>query len=102
MTGGIEKAPFTPYRLEEERSEDKRTVISVSMNEEELARLKASARSLQQPKDSTALKQLAELGAIVLHEDKMGAALQVVLKNRTKNRRTGAEVDDAKVGRIPP
>lgn len=93
----IEKKPFIPYKLEEERSNDKGTIITVRLNEAEYRELMRAEKVLEQPKDSTALKQLAEIGQVVIHDDKLGAIMKVILKNRYKNRRTGAEVQGANV-----
>jgi len=85
----IEKKPFVPYKLEEEKKDDKRETFTVSINKEERKQLNEDKKILQQSKDSTALKQLAELGHIVLHDDLTGRIAQVILQNKRRNKRLG-------------
>lgn len=76
--------PFTRYH------EDKQIdSFSVRLNADERKQLEADKELLQQSKDSTALKQLAELGHVVLHDGKIGHYLRTVLGNVRKNRRLG-------------
>jgi len=92
MKNNLIKPAFTPTRLEEERAEDKRRVVPVSLNEEEQERLNVSKKTLQQPKDSTAIKLLAEIGMIVLHDPLMGKIISSIFINKAKNKRTGHEL----------
>ena len=85
----IKKKPFVPYKLEEEKKDDKRETFTVSINKEERLQLNEDKKILQQAKDSTALKQLAELGHIVLHQDITGQIAQVILQNKRRNKRLG-------------
>lgn len=85
----IKKTPFRTTKLEEEKKEDKRETFTVSINKEERARLNEDKKILQQVKDSTALKQLAELGHNVLHSDLTGKSLKIVLGNKQRNKRLG-------------
>ena len=85
----IERVPFVPYRDEEEREKDKSKIFTVRLNEEEQRRLKASKLLLRQPKDSTALKMLADIGYNVLQDRLTNEILQVVFKNKDKNERMG-------------
>ncbi len=85
----IEKTPFRTTRLEEEKEDDKRETFTVSINKEERLRLNEDKKILQQSKDSTALKQLAELGRIVLHDDITGKISKVILDNKRRNQRLG-------------
>lgn len=80
---------FSPTRYDEEREKDKSKVFTVRLNREEQERLNASKKVLQQPKDSTALKMLAEIGYIVLHDQLTGQIIQKVFKNKEKNARLG-------------
>jgi len=64
-------------------------VLTVKLNREENQTLKSCALLLQQPKRSTALKQIASIGAKVLLDDKIGVILQVILENKRKNKRMG-------------
>jgi len=81
--------PFVPYKLEEDKVNDKRETFTVSLNAAEREQLNADKRILQQTKDSTAIKQLAELGHIVLHDDLTGKVLRAVLDNSRRNKRLG-------------
>ena len=85
----IQKKPFKAYKLEEEKKDDKRETFTVSINKEERTRLNEDKKLLQQEKDSTALKQLAELGSNVLHSDLTGKSLRIVLGNKRRNKRLG-------------
>ena len=44
---------------------------------------------LQQTKDATAIKQLAKIGSIVLHEKKTAKILDIIMNNKRKNKRLG-------------
>ena len=85
----LEQKPFVPYKLEEEKKDEKRETFTVSINKEERLRLNEDKKILQQTKDSTAIKQLAELGHNVLHSDLTGKSLRVVLDNKRRNKRLG-------------
>jgi len=85
----IEKEAFVPYRTEEERDLDISKVIPVRLNTEERERLNASKTVLQQSKDSTALKMLAEIGYIVLHDQLTGKIITTIFKNKARNERSG-------------
>lgn len=87
----LEQKPFTPYRLEEERAQDKGKVFTIRLNAEELTNLKAAQNILQQEKDSTTLKQLAMFGLYVLHDRSTAYILQVLNDNIRKNKRLGIE-----------
>jgi len=92
----IDTPKFTPQRLEEERSKDKSKVLTIRLNEEESKQLDEVMAFLQQPKDSTAYKQMFRLGYLnVIHDEKIKAILTAVLENRRKNWRTGIEPEQA-------
>lgn len=80
----IEQEPFRKYN--EDKSVDS---FTVRLNEEERILLNSCKNILEQSKDSTALKQLAWLGAKVLHEDKTKYLIDTLFKNRKKNYRIG-------------
>ena len=61
----------------------------VRFNKEERHMLESGKKIIKQKKDSTALKQLATIGAIVLHDKKMAAIIDIVFNNSRKNERTG-------------
>lgn len=84
---------FEPSLLEEDRSPTK-DYFTVRLNKEERAELDADKRFLRQPKDSTAIKQLAELGRIVTHDPIIRTLTLTILKNERRNKRTGiAEIE---------
>ena len=63
----------------------------VRFNEDERAMLEGGKKTLKQSKDSTALKQLATIGAFVLHDKKTAFIIDVIFNNSRKNKRTGIE-----------
>lgn len=85
MTGGlIHDQPFIKHNLGEPID-----TFTVRLNREERERLEQDKKRLRQEKDSTAMKQLAEIGHIVLHDSFFGHALNIVLENRRRNDRLG-------------
>jgi len=86
----IEQAPFTRYH--EQKKVDS---FTVRLNDEERKQLEKDKRILHQAKDSTALKQLAQIGSYVLHRSETGMIIDIVFKNKSKNARIGlAEFED--------
>ena len=85
----LEKKPFIPYRDQEDKDKDKGKVFTVRLNEAEYLMLQEAKRRIQQPKDSTALKILAEIGTKVIQQELMGDVLRIVMKNIDKNERLG-------------
>jgi len=83
------KAPFTPQRLEEERKNDKRKVHPVSLNIEEEAEIKDCQNLIHQAKISTAIKQLALIGAKCIQRPETKETLDVLFNNDRKNVRSG-------------
>ena len=85
--------PFVKKHLDEE--ENKVDSFTIRLNIEERKQLEIDKKILEQPKDSTATKQLARIGSFVLHDDKIGHILRQVLGNRRRNKRLGiAEFED--------
>lgn len=84
----LEKKPFVRYDLN-----TKADVITVKLNSEERATLEECKRVIEQKKDSTAIKQLAEIGAKVVLGNSMRSVLDIIFKNKRRNRRTGVEVE---------
>ncbi len=83
----IKQEAFRSYNLEEEgKSKD---TFTIRLNPEERKQLNEDKELLQQSKDSTALKQLARIGSIVLHSQKIAAILEVVTGNKRRNKRLG-------------
>ena len=88
---GIEKQPFTNYTLEEDKEKKKSVVMTIRLNQEELAMLEEVKKAIEQPKDSTAIKTIFYIGAYdVLHDKKIAYILETLFKNRRNNERTGA------------
>lgn len=76
------------------RIKDIPDVIKVRLNSSEKKALARSMAILEQPKHSTALKQLAlEIGANVVHEGWVARLLQSVFENKRKNQRTGYDAE---------
>jgi uncharacterized protein YPO0396 len=88
----IEKKPFTNYTLDEERVEVNSKVFSIRLNTREQAMLEEDMKILHQPKHTTALKTLAEIGHYVLHEPKTMHIIETVFKNKSNNDRTGNSI----------
>lgn len=85
----LEREAFERTRLDEERAKDKGSVFSVWLNNKEIAELERYKELLQQEKDSTVIKQLAELGKILIDSDLTGSVMSLVFKNIKKNDRLG-------------
>ena len=85
----IKREAFESTRLEEERSKDKGQVFSLWLNNGEIADLVMYKELLQQDKDSTTIKQLVELGKILIDSDLTASVMSVVLSNIKKNERLG-------------
>lgn len=84
MTDNIEQKPFVRYN--EEKTAD---TFTIRLNEAERLQLENDKKVLMQEKDSTALKQLAELGRIVLHSKKTVEILDIIRNNERRNKRLG-------------
>jgi hypothetical protein len=93
MNTNLIREPFTRMKLEEEQQED---IFTIRLNKEEREILNKAKLFLRQPKDGTAIKQLARLGSLVLHEEKMALILDVILNNNRRNQRTGINEIDIK------
>lgn len=83
---GLEKKPFVKYNLSNDNKPD---TFTIRLNEVERTFLNKCKIILEQPKDSTALKQLACIGANVLHDKITGRIIQSIFKNKTNNKRQG-------------
>ena len=81
----IEKEPFRKYNLNDSKSD----IFSVRLNELEREELNSCKRVLEQEKDSTAYKQLAHIGAVVIHDKIIFEILKTVFENKRKNKRLG-------------
>jgi len=80
----LEQKPFIRYN--EEKKVDS---FTVRLNKEEREQLEKDKIILEQKKDSTAIKQLARIGSIVIHGSQTSQVLEVVFKNKRKNKRIG-------------
>ncbi len=81
----LKKQPFRKYNLED----NKQDIINVYINKEERQQLNEAKLILEQRKDSTAIKQLAWIGANIIVDDKMANILGIVFKNKRRNKRLG-------------
>jgi len=88
-TNDITQEPFMSYNFKA-----KKNTFTVKLNKEERTLLDSMKRRIEQPKDSTALKQLAWYGAKVLLGDSTAYLLDTCFKNRKKNKRIGIEEID--------
>lgn len=80
----LEQAPFRSYHEKKVRDS-----FTVNVNQEERNMLEKFKKKLQQPKDSTCLKQLATIGAKTLQSNLIAPVVDVVLGNKRKNKRLG-------------
>lgn len=78
----LEKHPFQTYG----KGTD---TFNVRLSKEEREKFEEWKYLIQQEKDSTAIKQLAEIGANVLQEKKTKAILDIILNNYRRNKRLG-------------
>ena len=83
----IKNKSFNPEYLEGER--EKPDVLTLRLNKQERRELEVCKEILEQSKDSTAIKQLAELGKIVLHDHLTGRVINTLFKNKRNNSRLG-------------
>lgn len=90
----LQRKPFVSATLSEERERDGSRILNVRLNKEELKQLEEDARLLGQEKASTALKQLAEVGHLVLHDPLQGAVIKTLFLNEKRNKRLGIEIPD--------
>lgn len=76
------------------RKDFKKTADSftVWLNPAERELLERSKNILEQQKDSTAIKQLAWIGAKLLGEEKISYILSTVFDNKRKNKRLGIDI----------
>lgn len=91
---------FYTTRLEEERAKDKRVTFTISLNEDEQAKLEEVMNILQEEQKGKALKQCFQIGYDVLHEPKMVSLREAVFKNTVNNGRKGIVVIDGKIRRL--
>jgi len=83
---GIKQEAFRKYREGETPKDD---TFTIRLNKEEREQFEKDKIQLQQVKDGTAMKQLASIGSLVLHDDLFGGIIHKVLGNVRRNKRTG-------------
>lgn len=93
----LDRGAFVSTLTSEEREAQKGTTIGVWFNDEELARLKDYGVFLHQEKASTIIKQMIELGAKLIDDEKMRAVRELVFNNVRKNKRLGIMEVDPKI-----
>jgi len=83
------KEPFRPYILEKDKKKDDIT-FTVRITPEDQKWFLPAKIFIKQPKASTALKQLAQIGATnVLHDKKINDILDILKNNIRRNERMG-------------
>ncbi len=82
------REPFTKQHLDEENRKHTDT-FNVRLNPEERKQFEEDKQILEQSKDSTAFKQLAAIGSVVLHDKKIGQILAITTGNSRRNKRLG-------------
>lgn len=93
----LERAPFTPTRLEEDRAKDRGRTMGVWFSNEELKELEALAVWFHQPKESTTVKHCVEMVRAILEgRDSIAVFREILFNNVRKNRRMGIEELDPK------
>jgi len=80
----IENKPFVRQHINKPFD-----TFTIKLNQEERTEFEKWKYLLQQNKDSTAMKQLASIGAKVLLDEKTKEILSVVMNNYRKNKRLG-------------
>ena len=69
--------------------------FTVKLNKEERTQFDSFKQTIQQEKDSTAIKQLAWIGAEVLLDKKTKQIMATILNNYRKNKRMGIVTFDS-------
>jgi len=81
----IEQKPFRKYS-----DEDKKETFTMRITEDDKSWFPEAKKIIRQPKNSTAMKQLAKIGyAFVLHDEKIRQTVVTIVENIRKNNRTG-------------
>jgi hypothetical protein len=88
----IIKERFRRYKLEKEDDN-----FTIRLTDTDKVWFLPAKALINQPKRSTAMKQLAEIGSIVLHDQKMLKILDVIKGNSYRNYRLGIPEQDYKV-----
>ena len=96
---GLDRGAFVSTRTNEEREAAKGTTIGVWFNDQELAELKRYGVFLHQEKASTIIKQMVELGAKLIDDQKIVAVRGLVFNNVRKNKRLGIQEVEPKISK---
>lgn len=95
------KIAFTRTKLDEERNK-KDITFTTRITNDDLIWFEHAKRLIQQPKNSTAMKQLARLAyEYVLHDKKIMQMLDTVINNYRRNQRTGVTEGEFKISNEP-
>jgi hypothetical protein len=78
---------FVKRNLDEEK--EKVDSFTVRLNFQERTDLEEDKQAIHQEKDSTAMKQVWQIGRKVLHSDLQQEILGTLFKNKKKNKRLG-------------
>lgn len=79
--------PFRKMHLDEDKK--RLDTFTLWLNSEERVMLEDAKKILEQPKDSTAIKQLASIGAKLIGREEITFILREVYSNKRKNKRLG-------------
>lgn len=91
----MDKKPFVRYKLDEEKAQETDLILNVRLSREEQDLLAEAKAFIKQPKNSTALKQLAKIGAvIVLQDQKINMILDIIQNNNRRKERLGIPDSD--------
>ena len=86
----IKKEPFVNYTLQQDKKNEKRKIIPVSLNLEEQKMLAELMKIIEQDQPSKALRQLMHIAhAYLIHDQKVNTVLGVLFKNKRNNERRG-------------
>lgn len=82
----VTQEPFTNYKLDEEKKGAGKT-FTVWMSDDEYADLQRDMEFINEPKPSTALKQLAKIGSNLLGQPSMAYTIKTLFKNKERRER---------------
>jgi len=96
---GVYKEPFTRYKTDEELDPNDIT-FTLRITPKDMAWFKPAKKFIQQPKNSTAIKQLARIGATnVLLDEKIRGIFDTISNNFRRNDRMGITERDFKINK---